>query len=95
MTIVCSRCDGNHMRSECPKDDWITEGADTSWAALMATKEAFRKQAFAAEREAARLRTALEFYSDPKNYSDDYWKGMWETARDALALSSHQLGAEK
>lgn len=22
MTIVCSHCDGNHMRSECPIDDW-------------------------------------------------------------------------
>lgn len=23
MTIVCSLCDGQHMRSECPEDDWI------------------------------------------------------------------------
>jgi len=31
------------------------------------------------------LEAALRFYAEPKNYSDDYWKGMWETARAALA----------
>ena len=35
-------------------------------------------------REAA-LEAALRFYANPKNYSDDYWKGIWKTAQEALA----------
>ena len=31
------------------------------------------------------LEAALRFYADPKNYSDDYWKGIWKTAAAALA----------
>lgn len=30
MTIVCSRCDGNHMRSECPGGDY--DRLLTTWA---------------------------------------------------------------
>jgi hypothetical protein len=60
MTIVCSRCDGNHMRSECPEDDWTTHGTDTSWAALMATKEAYRKQAHRLAAENAELKAQVE-----------------------------------
>jgi hypothetical protein len=33
--------------------------------------------------EIERLRKVLEFYANPKNYSDDYWKGMWKAAQDA------------
>lgn len=29
MAIVCSRCDGNHMRSECPADDWTDARENT------------------------------------------------------------------
>ena len=40
--------------------------------------------------EIVRLRKALEFYANPKNYSDDYWKGMWKAAQDALSPADRE-----
>jgi hypothetical protein len=37
----------------------------------------------------AELEATLEFYAEPKNYSDSYWKGIWEKARTALTRPAH------
>lgn len=54
------------------------------WRKKMPANWYGNKDLDAAINEIKKLREALEFYAEPKNYSDDYWKGMWERARAAI-----------
>lgn len=44
MTIECSRCGGNHMRSECPTLGAVTVNAPRDLNALLATMKSAKKQ---------------------------------------------------